>query len=323
MLGDGGTPMAHVNGVLGPIASEDLGFTLMHEHVLIANWAMRQCYPDYVDADAHVELASGEVKTALERGVRTLVDLTPVNLGRDIDVIRRVAERSGAQIIAATGFYWHEEPWMEAWPVEKLADYLIRDIEQGIEGTSARAGIIKCATDRLGVTEFNRKLLQVAAQAHRATGVPISTHTAVAEATGPLQQDVFEEAGVDLSRVVIGHCGDSTDIAYLESILRRGSFIGMDRFGLDMILPGKQRVSTIAELCRRGWAGQMVLSHDACCHIDWFPKEMIQVAAPRWNFRHICDDVIPALREEGVGDESIRQMTVENPRRVFEAQGAY
>ena len=88
------------------------------------------------------------VKTALERGVRTLVDLTPVNLGRDIDVIRRVAERSGAQIIAATGFYWHEEPWMEAWPVEKLADYLIRDIEQGIEGTAARAGSRERATTR-------------------------------------------------------------------------------------------------------------------------------------------------------------------------------
>lgn len=314
--------MATVNGVLGPIATQDLGFTLMHEHILIANWAMRQCYPGYVDVDAHVELASGEVASALERGVRTLVDLTPVNLGRDIDVIRRVAERSGAQVIAATGFYWHEEPWMEAWPVEKLADYLIRDIEQGIEGTDARAGIIKCATDRLGVTDFNRKLLEVAAHAHRATGVPISTHTAVAEATGPPQQDVFEEAGVDLSRVVIGHCGDSADVGYLESILSRGSFIGMDRFGLDLILPTKQRVSTIAELCRRGWAGQMVLSHDACCHIDWFPKEMVPAAAPRWNFRHIPDDVIPALREAGVAEEDIQRMTVDNPRRVFESQGS-
>ena len=97
--------MPTVNGVLGPIDVDELGFTLMHEHVLIANWAMRRCYPGYLDVDAHVAHASHEVGTALERGVRTMVDLTPVNLGRDIDVIRRVAERSGAQIIAATGFY--------------------------------------------------------------------------------------------------------------------------------------------------------------------------------------------------------------------------
>ncbi len=315
--------MAQINGVLGPIDTSELGFTLMHEHILVANWAMRKCFPDYVDVDAHVEYATGEVRSALERGVATLVDLTPINLGRDIDVIRRVAERSGAQIIAATGFYWIEEPWLEAWEPDRLAEYLIRDVERGIEDTEARAGIIKCATDRLGVTELNHKLLTVAARAHRATGVPLNTHSSVAERTGLAQQDVFEAEGVDLSRVVIGHCGDSADIAYLEEILQRGSTIGMDRFGLDMILPTKQRVSTIAELCRRGWTERMVLSHDVCCHIDWFPKEMIPQMAPRWNFRHISDDVIPALREEGVTDEQIRQMTTDNPRRIFEQQGGY
>jgi phosphotriesterase-related protein len=199
----------------------------------------------------------------------------------------------------------------------------VRDIERGIQGTPARAGVIKCATDHLGVTDLNRKLLQVAARAHRATGVPISTHTSVAHRTGLAQQDVFAEEGVDLGRVVIGHCGDSTDIAYLEEILGRGSFIGMDRFGVDIILGTPERVSTIAELCRRGWAEKMVLSHDACCHIDWFPRELIQQMAPRWTFRHIPDDVIPALRAEGVSDAQIRQMTVDNPRRVFERQGAY
>jgi phosphotriesterase-related protein len=123
--------------------------------------------------------------------------------------------------------------------------------------------------------------------------------------------------------VVIGHCGDSQDLAYLESILARGSFIGMDRFGIDLILPTKQRVETIVELCRRGFAGQMVLSHDACCHIDWFPGMDLATVAPHWNFRHISDDVVPALREAGVSDEDIDRMTVDNPRRIFEQQGPY
>jgi phosphotriesterase-related protein len=315
--------MATIQGVLGPIETEQLGFTLMHEHVLVADWSMRHCFPGYVDEEAVVAEAIRELRAAKERGVDTLVDLTPINLGRDIRVIRAVSEGAGVPIIAATGFYWNEEPWMEAWEVAKLADYLIREIEEGIEDTGIRAGIIKCATDRHGVTPLNEKLLSVAARAHRATGVPISTHTSVAHRTGPAQQDVFEREGVDLSRVVIGHCGDSEDIAYLEEILKRGSTIGMDRFGIDIILPTKQRVATIVELCNRGWSGQMVLSHDASCHIDWFPKEAIRQAVPRWNYRHISDDVIPALRESGVPDAQVHEMTVTNPRRIFARQGAY
>ena len=248
--------MATIQGVLGPIDTTALGFTLMHEHVLIANWAMRQSFPDYLDVPRFVAEAAAELAEARGRGVATIVDLTPINLGRDVHVIREVAARSGVAIVAATGFYYTEEPWMEAWDHDTLVRYLVRDLEEGIQGTAIRAGIIKCATDRLGVTDLNRKLLEVTARAHRRTGAPISTHTSVAHRTGLAQQDVFEGEGVDLSRVVIGHCGDSEDLDYLETILRRGSTIGMDRFGIDIILPTKQRVATIAELCKRGYAGQ-------------------------------------------------------------------
>lgn len=315
--------MATIQGVQGPLDTAELGFTLMHEHVLVASWAMRRCFPDYLDEEALVRHAAEALGAAVGRGVRSLVDLTPINLGRDIGLIRRVAEATGVQIVAATGFYWTEEPWMGAWEVETLASYLIRDIEEGIEGSASKAGIIKCATDRPGVTALNEKLLQVAAHAHRRTGVPISTHTSVENRSGLAQQDVFERAGVDLSRVVIGHCGDTEDLAYLEAILRRGSTIGMDRFGVDIILPTKQRVDTIVELCRRGWAGQMVLSHDAACHIDWFPRDMIERTVPNWNYLHICDEVMPALRERGVSQEDLETMTVRNPRRIFEQQGPY
>ena len=120
---------------------------------------------------------------------------------------------------------------------------------------------------------------------------------------------------MDLNRVVIGHCGDTDDLAYLEEVLNRGSYIGMDRFGLDMVLPMEQRVVTVAKLCKRGWAKRMVLSHDACCHIDFFPAGMPR--PPKWNYRHICEDVIPALSKEGVSDEELHLMTVENPRRLL------
>jgi phosphotriesterase-related protein len=238
-------------------------------------------------------------------------------------VIREVAEKAEMQVVAATGLYWTEEPWLQGWEADRLVEFLIKDLTDGIQGPGVKAGIIKAATDHLGVTDTNRKLLQVAARLHRASGAPLSTHTHVHSHTGTAQQDVFEEEGVDLSRVVIGHCGDTEDVAHLEEILRRGSFIGLDRFGLDMMLPMEKRVSVTAELCRRGYVDQLVLSHDACCHIDWFPKEAIKNLAPRWNFRHISDDVIPALRKEGVTEQQIEKMSVANPRRVFERQGTY
>jgi len=307
--------MAKINGVLGVIDTADLGFTLMHEHILVASWSMRQAFHDWVDRETLIEEAVQEVRAAKQRGVRTIVDATPINIGRDIHVIREVAERAEMQIVAATGLYWFEEPWLNGREVDRIVEFLIRDIESGIQGTDSKAGIIKAATGDLGVTPTNRKSLQVAARLHLATGIPITTHTSAAHHTGLAQQDLFEEEGVDLGHVVIGHCGDTEDVAYLEEILERGSWIGMDRFGLEGILATEKRVSTVVELCRRNWADRMLLSHDACCLMNWFPN--IRAWAPNWHFRHIPDDILPALSQAGVGDEQIKTMTVTNPARVF------
>jgi phosphotriesterase-related protein len=153
--------------------------------------------------------------------------------------------------------------------------------------------------------------------------VPISTHTHAGTRRGLEQQRVFEEEGVDLSRVVIGHSGDTTDVDYLEEVVGRGSFIGMDRFGVDVILPFEQRVDVVAQMCERGHADAMVLSHDAMCFSDWFDLELLKGAAPTWHFLHISQDVVPALKDRGVTDAQVRQMLVDNPRRIFEVNGAY
>ena len=144
--------MATINGVLGPIETEDLGFTLMHEHIIVTSWAMRRCFPGYVDEEKLMLDAVREVSSARDRGVRTMVDLTAINLGRDIHVIRDVAEKTGMQLIAATGFYWTEEPWMDAWEAEALAEYLIREISDGIEGTASRAGLRRTAPPLVTLT---------------------------------------------------------------------------------------------------------------------------------------------------------------------------
>ncbi|MEX2245197.1 MAG: phosphotriesterase-related protein [Dehalococcoidia bacterium] len=317
--------MPQVHTVTGPVDSATLGFTLMHEHVYVLSEGVVTNFPHLWDREARIAQAAEALAEAKAHGVSTIVDLTVLGLGRDVALVREAAKRSGMQIIAATGLYTYDElpHYFQSRSAEHMADLFVYDIEEGIQETDIRAAILKCATDEKGVTPGVEKVLHAVAQAHRRTGVPISTHTHAATQQGLRQQDIFEQEGVDLRRVIIGHSGDTEDTDYLEKLTARGSSIGMDRFGIDTFMPTEKRVATIARLCQRGHAGRMVLSHDASCYIDWFDPDLIRQFAPRWSLLHIPDDVVPALRAGGVTEEQIRAMTVDNPRRIFEAQGAY
>jgi len=264
--------------------------------------------------------------------VNTIVDLTVIGLGRYIPRIIEIARQTPIQIIVATGIYTYNDvpfyfrlrgPGTVLGGPELMADMFVQDITEGIAGTGVKAGMLKCATDEPGLTPGVERVLRATALAHRRTGAPISTHTHAQSKSGLAQQKIFREEGVDLSRVVIGHCGDTTDLKYLEELIDNGSFIGMDRFGLDSILSFEDRVNTVAEMCRRGHAGKMVLSHDAACFMHWLPETVLHSALPRWNYLHIHNDVIPALKQKGITQDQLHQMLVENPRRIFEKQGAY
>ena len=316
--------MPIVNTVSGPMDTSKLGFTLMHEHILVQSPGLKENLP-VMDRQAEIDKAVQKLKDVMSRGVDTLVDLTPADW-RDIPFVKEVVARSGMQVVVATGIYWEVPPYFRTLgqrTPEQIADLFVRDIAEGIMDTGVKAGIIKCATDETGVTDDVERILRASAKAHRATGVPISTHTHAASKVGQKQQDVFESEGVDLSRTVIGHSGDSDDLDYLTALIKRGSYIGMDRFGLDQFLPQEKRVATIARLCEMGHADKMVLSHDASCYFDWAPEQLIPLVVPNWHFNYIPDAVIPDLKAAGVTDDQVREMTVENPRRIFERQGSY
>jgi len=324
-------PVASVHTARGPIDTADLGVTLMHEHVFVLSPEIHQNYPQVWGDEARREADAVERLNRLKaRGVDSIVDLTVIGLGRYLPRIARIAEQTDINIVVATGVYtYHDVPMYFHFsgpqtPIgEPMVDMFVSDIEEGIAGTGIRAAILKCATDEPGLTPDVERILRAVAQAHRRTGVPISTHTHAPTRRGLDQQRVFAEEGVDLSRVVIGHCGDTTDIDYLEELIDNGSYIGMDRFGLDTLLAFEDRVDTVAKLCERGHADRMVLSHDASCFIDWLPEDLVATAMPNWHYLHIHDDVIPALKARGVTDEQLRTMLVDNPRRIFERQGGY
>src|ERR1019366_2977954 len=325
--------MAHIHTVRAPLDTAQLGVTLMHEHVFVLSTEILQNYPDiWGDEEQRVADAAARLNELYQLGVRSIVDLTVIGLGRYIPRIQRVAALTPLRIVVATGVYTyndlpfhfhHQGPGTILDGPEPMVEMFVRDIEEGIAGTGVRAAMLKCDTDQPGVTPGVERVLRAVAQAHRRTGVPISTHTHAHSRRGLDQQRIFLEEGVDLSRVVIGHCGDTTDLAYLEELIGQGSTIGMDRFGIDTLLPFEDRVATVVRLCERGHAGKMVLSHDASCFCDWFPERPMQAALPRWNYLHIHDHVLPALRKGGVTEEQITTMLIDNPRKIFERQGAY
>jgi phosphotriesterase-related protein len=320
--------MASVNTVRGTIDTMQLGVTLMHEHVFVLSTEIMQNFPEpWGDEEKRVADAITRLNELKARGVDTIVDLTVIGLGRYIPRIQRVAAATEINIVAATGIYTYNDvplyfhfqgPGTELGGPETMVDMFVRDIEQGIADTGVKASILKCATDRPGVTKGVERVLRAVAQAHLRTGVPISTHTHAPTERGLEQQRILKEEGVDLSRVIIGHSGDTTDIAYLEKLIANGSYIGMDRFGIDVLLPFEDRVNTVAKMCELGYADRMVLSQDAACFNDWLPEAALPTVLPNWHFMHIHNDVIPALRQRGVTDTQIQTMLVDNPRAIFE-----
>ncbi|GAA1852759.1 phosphotriesterase-related protein [Pseudonocardia ailaonensis] len=322
--------------VRGPVAEESLGRVLMHEHVFVLSPEAVQDYPADIhwDEEEKIALAVTKLTELVSAGIGTIVDLTVLNMGRFLPRLARINAAVDLHIVVATGLYTfdvvprflkHIGPGRAIERSEPLVEMFVRDIEAGIGDTGIKAGILKCATDVEGLTPDVDRVLRAVARAHRETGAPISTHTHAASEQGLAQQEVFLAEGVDLTRTVIGHSGDSTDLDYLRRLADRGSYLGMDRFGLDRPPHSDfdTRVGVVADMCAAGYADRMVLSHDASCWTDWLPEELLDgspFTMPNWRFTHVSEDVVPALRARGVTPEQIDLMLIDNPRRILGGQ---
>lgn len=309
----------------GAITPSALGSTLMHEHVFIISTEIAQNWPGRWDEETEVAKAIAQLGELKLAGIDTIVDLTVVGHGRDIERIARVAAAIDLNIVVATGlytfndlpFYFHfRGPGTMLGGPEPMVEMFVRDLVEGIAGTGVRAAILKCASDEPGITPGVERVLRAVGEAHVRTNAPISTHTHAASKGGLDQQRIFAEMGVDLTRVVIGHSGDSNDLDYLRRIADAGSFLGMDRFGVDALLSFDDRIATVAKLCELGYAQRMVLSHDTMCFTDWFDPEILAMLT-NWRFTHIPQDVLPALGAAGVSDADLRTMLVTNPKQLL------
>lgn len=339
--------------VLGPVAPETLGTTLIHEHVLFDlsvyheqrfGPGKAEPLPDEPLGIQHlylvrhnvarlrdnvhqrdVDVADAELRHFKELGGGTVVEVTSGGLVPNPSGLAELARRTGLNIVAGTGYYIgaSHPPELASKSVEQVADEMLRDVQEGIGGTSVRAGVLGeiGTTEPLAPTE--RLVLEATGRVQRETGTavvlhPDSTHRSYEQITRTL--DILERAGAALDRVIISHCDDRLHQSY-ESYARLaalGCTLAFDTFGKQTYYPTRgrqypsddQRVHTIARLVADGLAGSLTLAHDVCYKTD----------LTRWGgdgYGHILRNIVPRLRQAGVSDAAIQQMLVENPRRLL------
>ncbi|MFV0277982.1 MAG: phosphotriesterase [Parahaliea sp.] len=318
-----------VNTVTGPLDVDRLGVTLMHEHLLIGypGWEADTLHPG-PGREQIIAICKEKIAAMQALGIRTLLDPCPNDLGRDVTLAKEVAERTGFNIICATGLYKQDEGGFAYWhyrrelgtAMEAMAEVFISELTRGIGDTGVKAGIIKVATSLGQITDYEYTVLEAAALAARETGAPITTHTDQGT-MGDVQQRFLLDRGVPAHRIIIGHSCGSADHDYHLGIVDRGSYLGFDRFGLEILMPDAQRVESLVRLLRKQREGQIVISHDSvwCTRGEPFPRELVETMDPDilFNPTHFHRNIVPQLLASGVSQAQIDTMLVDNPRRFF------
>ena len=315
--------MGTVETVSGPVDVKSLGRALMHEHVFVMQPEALQNYghvwgESYWDEDVRVADAIEKLRAVRAAGIETIVDPTAPGLGRFIPRHQRINAAVDLNVVVASGVYaFIELPNFLAYrSVEALAELFVREIRVGIDDTGVRAAFLKCAVEQHGLVGDVPKILAAVAAAAVETGAPVMVHTNAAAATGVLALEALTTAGVDPSRIVIAHAGDSNDLAYLRTIADTGAVLGLDRFNIEHFNPDARRIETLLALLTEGYGDRIHLSHDAACFIDFMIGDPA-FADEQPSYLHISTKILPTLHDEGVTEEQIDEMMVVNPRRFF------
>jgi phosphotriesterase-related protein len=320
--------MAKFNTVLGPVSTDELGVTLMHEHLVFSylGWECDALAPPY-DREVAATACVKALNEAKGYGLKTLVDATATDMGRDVELQKMVSERLGINIVCATGFYteklgkagYFKFRSMVYDIVAELCEVMVKEITQGVGNTGVKAGVIKVGTGHARISSYEEKVLKAAARAQKETGVPIITHTE-AGTMGSEQAELLISEGADPKRIVIGHMCGNSDLNYHISVLEKGVNIAFDRLGIDVLFPDKLRKACLIALIGIGYGDRIMLSQDCWAYRMGRPFEFAEATKPllaNWSYVHVFKNIIPALREAGVSEDKINKLMVENPRRLF------
>jgi predicted metal-dependent phosphotriesterase family hydrolase len=295
--------------VTGPIHPDGLGVTLMHEHVFLDGyWANKNFDSTLYDE----RIAMEELQLFQGAGGQSLVDATPRGLCGKPARLKAVSEALKMPIVAGCGWYveaYHPEE-VRTHSVPELAELIIRDIEEGLEGTGVRPGVIgEIGTGHQYIAPGEERCMRAAARAHHHSGLAITTH-AMYGTIGLKQLEILHEEKVDPRRVIIGHMDTYLDLDYHEAVAKAGAWIEYDAIGRADMYPDRRRAEVIAAMIRRGYLNQILFSQDVC-------KRSHLHAHGGFGYDHILRKFIPLLAEYGVGEAEVHTIMVENPKRAL------
>lgn len=318
------TETEQIMTVLGPISADDLGVTLVHEHMVFGfpGW-----YADDTVAPINKEALEDRCLNILRDiksvGVRSVIDTTPCDIGgRNPELLKRLSEKSGLNIIAVTGLYYEKNGgaayyrWLQfvQRDIEKdIYELFKTEITTGIGKTGIKPGLIKVATDDPIITEYEKLVIRAAVRVSNETGIPIMTHCE-GNTVGPAQQDLFLQLGANPRKIVIGHQNNSTDIRYHLSQLERPHFyLGFDRTSS---IEDPEAEECLIDLIKKGFANRLMISHDSIGF--WLGRPFdLGPKAVDWYPTYIHKKLIPKMKAAGVTEAQIQTMLVDNPRRLF------
>lgn len=286
-----------------------LGKTYIHEHIKL-DLSGHKKDPDTNYNDTNEVML--ELKELKKKGIDSLVEVTNRGMGRDVLIMVELAERTGLNIIASTGFY--KEPFLPQYFYQlsdkELTNMLIKDIEEGMDETHIKAHVLgEVGTSHNRITDTERRLFYIIGNVHLNTGRPIFTHTTLG--TMALEQiQILEERNVDLEKVLIGHMDLNYNMEYHLRVADKGCYLGFDTIGKINYQPDENRIQLIKELVARGHENQIVLSLDLTRKSHLKKYKGI-------GYSYIVDKFIPLLIESGIKEETISKFLVDNPNRLL------
>lgn len=319
--------MKTVQTVLGELDADKLGSVLMHEHVYSSSMGVALSYPQLYGKNHEAQILK-DLKEMKDNGILTVVDATPVGLGRDVKGLKKVSQLSGVNIIATTGWWGCEPPYLGPSTAEQWAQCFIDDITVGCDCTDIKAGILKAAMDKPGPTEWVVKMHHAAGMAQKETGKKIMLHTYCPTETPRHQLKALREEGVEMKDVVVDHIPETTDMDFVKWLYDQGVWLGIDRMP-NLAFPGEYAVCTetrikfVKAMLDAGMGDRLLFSHDINCMSTLFdnqPEELYQTvwsACPE-RFLFIKNRLFKDLAEMGCDPDYLWGLTIHNPRRFFE-----
>ncbi len=319
--------MKAVQTVLGQVNTDAMGSVLMHEHICTSSMGIATHYPQFYVADAEERILR-DLDIMKNNGINTVIDASPVCLGRDVKMLKKVSEKSGVNIIATSGWWGGEPPYLGPSTAEQWAKCFIDDVTKGCDCTDIKAGILKAAMDKEGPTEWKTKIHYAVGMANVETGVKVMLHTYCPTETPRFQLKFLKEVGVNMNDVVVGHIPETTDIDFVKWIYDQGVWMGMDRLPI-VNLPGNYAVATdtrikfIKTMLDEGMGDRMLFSHDfmsSSTLYDNQPEDIQEFVAQQCpeRFLFLKNYIFPKLADMGVDPEYLWKLTIENPKKFFE-----